>query len=86
VDFKQALAAAIGDLRRAPDLGPGRLQDISFRARRDGATPPRGDGNNVDIDREMAGLARNALHHRAASEALALRIRMLRTAIREGRH
>lgn len=85
VEFEEALAAAIRAARRAPRDSAEAMLSRSLRPRRDHSAPARADGNNVDVDREMAALARNALSHRAASQVLAARIRMLRTAIREGR-
>ena len=85
VEFQTALAAALSRSRRAPVSSGEHLAALTFGSRRDASPPPRADGNNVDIDREMVGLAVNALRHRAAGEALGFRIRGLRNAIREGR-
>ena len=85
LDFEEALAHALHRARRAPERAADLIAALPLRPRRDRAAPARADGNNVDIDREMAALARNALRYQAASEALAARIRMLRTAIHEGR-
>ena len=52
---------------------------------RDTATSLRNDGNNVDIDAEMARLAENALHYQALVRQLSDRIALLRTVIFEGR-
>jgi len=43
--------------------------------------PERVDGNTVDIDREMNDLTRNALLYEAASQILATRLAMMRSAI-----
>ena len=85
VDFEKALALALDRARRAPQRAADLLAATPLRTRRDHLAPARADGNNVDIDREMAALARNALRYQAASEALAARIRMLRAAISQGR-
>ena len=46
----------------------------------------RNDGNNVSLDREARQLAENALRFSAASGLLRTQIRMVRTAIQEGRN
>ena len=85
VEFQTALAAALSRSRRARVRSGEHLAALTFRPRRDSSAPSRADGNNVDIDREMASLAVNTLRHRAAGELLGFRIRGLRNAIREGR-
>lgn len=84
VDFESALARAIDTARRAPSTDTPRLF-VAARKSKDYSAPARADGNNVEIDREMAALSRNALSYRAASELLSARIRMLRAAIGQGR-
>lgn len=46
-----------------------------------GDGPPRSDGNDVDLDRQMARLAENALFHHALTQLLAARFALLRQAI-----
>ncbi|HDS30544.1 MAG TPA: flagellar basal body rod protein FlgB, partial [Firmicutes bacterium] len=43
------------------------------------------DGNNVDIDHEMAEQAKNALQYSAMTDLVSRRLSSLRTAISEGR-
>ncbi len=45
----------------------------------------RNDGNNVDIDREMAALAKNTMMYTALVQALNGELQKIRTAIYEGR-
>jgi len=45
----------------------------------------RNDGNNVDVEREMASLAQVSLQYAALTRAVAARYARLRTVIREGR-
>jgi flagellar basal-body rod protein FlgB len=45
----------------------------------------RNDGNNVNLDREARLLAENAIRFNAASSLLKSQVRILRTAIQEGR-
>ena len=47
--------------------------------------PVRNDGNNVSLDRESRLLAENALRFQVASSLLRSQIRMVRSAIDEGR-
>lgn len=61
------------------------LRDLSPLRRVDVASPSRPDGNNVNIDAEIAGLARVTLTNKAASVLLEAKIAMLRSAISEGR-
>lgn len=46
----------------------------------------RNDGNNVNLDREARLLAENALRFNAASNLLRSQIRMVRSAIQEGKN
>jgi flagellar basal-body rod protein FlgB len=46
-----------------------------------GEGPERVDGNNVDIDREMNALSKNALLYQAAAQIVASRVASLRAAI-----
>ncbi|MDI3341742.1 MAG: flagellar basal body rod protein FlgB [Sphaerobacter sp.] len=48
-------------------------------------TTMRNDGNNVDIDQQMAILAETAMRYSAVSESLARRLALLRTVASEGR-
>lgn len=85
VDFEKALATALDQARRAPSSLAQGLPALSLRKSKDFASPARVDGNNVNIDREMAALSRNALSYRAAGELLGARIRGLRAAINSSR-
>lgn len=42
---------------------------------------PRQDGNSVDLDRQMAGLAENSLMYNAAAEFMARKMRMIKSVI-----
>ncbi len=55
------------------------------RVVRDKATSMRSDGNNVDVDKEMAQLAINQLYYNALSQQLNDRLSVLRYVINEGR-
>ena len=52
---------------------------------RETGTALRNDGNNVDLDAEMARLAENGIHYQALVRQLSDRIALFRTVIAEGR-
>ena len=85
LQFEEALAAAVHTARRAPQRGAEIVSAFRAEPQRDRSLPARADGNNVDIDREMVMLARNALRYQAAGEVLAARVRTLRSAIQGAR-
>ncbi|MBT9173500.1 MAG: Flagellar basal body rod protein FlgB [Syntrophomonadaceae bacterium] len=61
------------------------LQDVSHEVRTDLQSSMRPDGNNVDIEREMAMLAANQLNYNALVQLLSGRQASLRYVIHEGR-
>lgn len=91
LNFEEALAVALerarqaSFARQAPDRAFDLFAALPLRPQQDRSSPARADGNNVDVDREMVLLSRNALRYNAVGEALAARIRLLRAAIHEGR-
>lgn len=87
VDFEASLQEA---LRRVDEAGRppgGELLVAAVRptVERETGTAQRNDGNNVDIESEMALLAQNALWYQALARQLSLRIGLLRLAASEGR-
>jgi flagellar basal-body rod protein FlgB len=83
VEFQERLDAAV---ERARALGsPQPIEEVQPSLVVDRESPARADGNNVDIEREMAALTRNHLEYESAAQALALKLAMLRTAVNEGR-
>jgi flagellar basal-body rod protein FlgB len=85
VSFETELQAALNDAQAHPRTALQRIRGVQPRLLRDTTSPARADGNNVDVDREMARVAQNALEFEAAARALAAKLRMLRTAVSEGR-
>jgi flagellar basal-body rod protein FlgB len=85
VSFESELQSALQDAQAHPRTALDRIGRVRPRQLRDTASPARVDGNNVDIDREMAHLAQNTQQFEAAVRALATKLRMLRAAISEGR-
>jgi flagellar basal body rod protein FlgB len=51
----------------------------------DATSPARSDGNNVNIDAEIAEMTRTVLEQKAATVLLDDKIAMLRSAIKEGK-
>ena len=76
VHFKDELARAVadGDTERLAALR------AEVRVSHDG--PFRADGNNVNVERELADLMKNALLYRTCTELLSARIAGYRAAIR----
>lgn len=94
VAFKTQLAQAMGrNGRRLPlavthqgHLGrPAGVHGYRPQVIQDLSTTTRADGNNVDVDREMAELARNTLEYQGLVDVTARRLALLRSAITEGR-
>lgn len=65
-------------LRRAIETGRPDQVAVSTTTTTD---PTRVDGNNVRLDRELTGLAENALKQQLVTEALNAQYRIIRTAI-----
>jgi len=61
------------------------LSELVPVRRNDVFSPARPDGNNVNIDAEIADLAKTGLKHRAAAVLLEGKIAMLRAATTEGK-
>lgn len=88
VDFQQILGEALGDPGANLPLkvtapqhiqsSPGGTQSAVVT---DGSTTLRNDGNNVDIDREMANVAENGLYYNSVTQALTNQLGLLRMVI-----
>lgn len=76
LDFHAALASAL-----AHGAGSARLEALRFAPRTDtgGAMTP--DGNNVDLDTEMANLSANAIDYQTLVSVASARLKMIATAI-----
>lgn len=61
------------------------IENVEPEVLPDNITPARADGNNVSIDKEMAGMVKNTLQYEALIQLMNLRSLMLRTAITEGK-
>jgi flagellar basal-body rod protein FlgB len=80
VEFREQLRAIL-EASPSPEAAIARLQRLQPRSLADRSSPPRQDGNNVDIDLEMAALAKNTLEYESAAELLAAKLRQLRAVI-----
>lgn len=65
--------------------GPAHLEEVRYGVRVDRQTAMRADGNNVDIDREMAAMAANQLKYNAMTQVASEKYSLLRYVIHEGR-
>lgn len=66
-------------------VGGGTADSIGFSVEREYGTSIRRDENNVNVDIEMAELAKNQLYYSEVVDSVNGGIRRLRNAIREGR-
>ncbi|MBA1333847.1 MAG: Flagellar basal-body rod protein FlgB [Firmicutes bacterium] len=66
-------------------VGMDPIDNVSIRISRQRNTSTRLDGNNVDIDTEMANLAKNTIKYQTLVQQLSQRLARLKTVINEGR-
>lgn len=95
LQFAQELAGASARVATAANLQPDRTNGAHLAARASEpdnwqvveaeGTAMRQDGNNVDIEVEMALLAENSLYYQALVRDLNNRLAALRAAVTEGR-
>lgn len=76
VRFESLLAERLG---RGP-VDPAAFQQVQPKVVVD-ASPGRADGNNVQLEREIADLERNRIHFEALTEITSMRIQGMRNAI-----
>lgn len=76
VDFHSALAEALA----APDA-KSKLESLSFQTHTDDSTSTRADGNNVDIEQEMANLSETSLEYQSLIAVSRARNTMLKIAM-----
>lgn len=79
VSFEGDLKAALAT--RGTDAAKKRLAELQPTADLDLDSPERPDGNNVNIDKEMADLAKNGLSYKAATTLLELKGSILKYVI-----
>ncbi|MHB9037039.1 MAG: flagellar basal body rod protein FlgB [Armatimonadota bacterium] len=83
VDFETELKRVMQN-KRGHALREG-VRDLSPVRQTDIVSPVKPDGNNVNIDAEIADLAKTQGWHKAATTLLEAKIGLLRTAITEGK-
>ena len=76
VDFQSALANALNG-----ETEPAALDTLTFTPQVEGGTSVRADGNDVDVDAEMANLSENAVTYQALVAVAKERLSMLQIAI-----
>lgn len=88
VNFEQVLGEALGEPGANLPLKVTLSQHIQSvpegaqsAVTTDNSTSFRNDGNNVDIDREMANVAENGLYYNSVTQALTNQLGLLRMAI-----
>ena len=85
VNFEQTLQNAIQKARPGQPIDQTALDGAVTRTSLVNATSTRGDGNNVDIDREMEMLGEANLTYSALTQTMATRLGILRNVINGGR-
>jgi flagellar basal-body rod protein FlgB len=80
VDFHAALANAFDSGHATPAL----LNATSFTVQTDTGSAMQADGNDVDVDTEMANLSENSLDYQSLTSVLASRVKILQTALGTG--
>lgn len=92
VSFEERLQSSLAGGGRLPlaathprHISQPAFSEVRHQVRRDNSTTMRTDGNNVDIDREMASLAANQLKYSAMTQLVNEKYGLLRYVIHEGR-
>ena len=88
--YKRVYVSFENELKRVMEEGTGRsvrqgLKELMPVQRTDLVSPAKPDGNNVNIDAEIADLAKNALKQKATAVLLEAKGAMLRAAVSEGK-
>ena len=67
------------------DIGAGSINDVTPRIERSDFTKMRVDENNVDMDVEMANLAKNTIIYNALVQKISGEFQRIKNVINEGR-
>lgn len=78
VNFDGVLAKALDSEKAAGDIGAPALDSLAPQVYTDTTTSMRADGNNVDVDNEMANLAENNVRYNALVQLAAKNIDTIR--------
>ncbi|HEV7663653.1 MAG TPA: flagellar basal body rod protein FlgB [Chloroflexota bacterium] len=81
VHFEDALKTALGKAKPNKPVDQTALNSTISHASLSGASSTRGDGNNVDIDREMEMLGEANLTYSALTQVMSTRIGILRNVV-----
>jgi flagellar basal-body rod protein FlgB len=81
--FETHLEAAARDIQSQGSIGPHALQAMSLRL--DPVVDARGQPQQVQLDTEMAEMARNAVHYQALVKGLNRHFSILTIAVNDGR-
>ncbi|KUO70091.1 MAG: flagellar biosynthesis protein FlgB [Desulfosporosinus sp. BRH_c37] len=89
VDFQAVLGAALGEKSgnlamklTSPKHIPGLAEGSGSGIVTDQTTSMRNDGNNVDVDHEMANVAENGLYYNSLTRAITSQLGLLRMVIK----
>ncbi len=77
VNFQDALTSAIAD-------GKSALENLQFTPEVDRTQPLRGDGSNVDVDKEQSAMAQVSLQYDALTAVMKSRMQIMRMVIGGG--
>lgn len=77
VQFQEALGSAMSD-------GKASLKSLTFSPEVDKTAPLRGDGSNVDVDKEQSAMAQVGLEYDALIQVMKVRMQIVRMAIGPG--
>ena len=80
VDFHAALANAFD----SGSVSPAAVNATQFSIQADTGSVMQADGNDVDVDTEMANLSENSLDYQSLTSVLASRVKILQTAMGTG--
>lgn len=81
-DYQAQEAVFDRSLEKLIEGGEGAVERATIRVRPTGDPTSRRDGNNVDIDRELGKLNKNALMFRAYTELLQTRLSQMTSAMK----
>jgi flagellar basal-body rod protein FlgB len=92
VEFESLLADAVNETgvqgkktrEKHMQLGAGAVETIRPVIRQSTDTTMRMDGNNVNVDKEMASLAMNSIQYNALVQKISKELGRIRMAVREG--
>ena len=93
VDFEGVLAQSLENKRKSPLTttnvqhfsGSGNIESIAPAILTSNETTMRLDGNNVDIDIEMASIAKNTIYYNAIAQQLNRYFSNIKAVIKEGK-